>query len=953
MKKFILILQLSFMLFPFIANAQDGAVKGRILDENNLGMPGVIVVIESLGKGAVTDQNGYFEMVKVPEGSYDMSISYMGYEDQDAQIEISSDKTTSYQTKLVPGVILGDEVLILGDRLKGQAKALNDQKNKMNITNIVASDQVGRFPDANIGDALKRVPGITMQSDQGEARNIIVRGLAPQLNSVTINGERVPSAEGDNRNVQLDLIPSDMVQLIEVNKALTPDMDADAIGGSVNLITRSVPAEFRLSGTLASGYNFLSNQPIWTGGLIIGNRFLNNKLGAILSASYNVHDFGSENIEVEWVDHDDFGAIPDVMEVRAYEVQRNRRSLSLGLDYQFNNNHTLFFNGIYNWRDDWENRYVVTVEGIEDGIDDFGANVLEDGMFETLGVVNRETKGGKSGGRTKNARLEDQRTMNFSLRGEHLIANKINLDWSGTYTKASERRPNERYVAYEGEELPVLVDFRDTRFPTITELNEGEWRNLEFDELTEEFQDQWEEDMNGKINLQIPVGENGIIKIGGTYRAKTKKRDNNFYEYVPTGGSNDGDAHPDFGGSWDSAEEEYTDMLLSEIETADKTDDDFLPGGQYQAGNFADNAFLGELDLKNSSLYEEEDKPDEYVPGNFIANEDIIAAYAMADLQITDKFSTVFGVRMENTNTDYKGYALDVEDDDVPIQERTGSNSYTNVMPGVHLKYDFTPNTIVRLAWTNTLARPDYYILVPFEEYNSEDGELVLGNPVLDPATSMNFDLMAENYFKSIGLVSAGLFYKNVDNFIYEKVTPEYDYTFGGNTEEVELTTWDNGGTAKIRGFEAAFQRQLDFLPGILSGFGVYFNYTYTDSETDGIEGREDEEIALPGTAKNMYNFSLSFETEKLVLRASVNHASDYIDELGGDAFEDRFYDKQTFLDFNGSYAFKPTWRVFVELNNITNQPLRYYQGVPERTMQAEYYNMRMNLGLKFDMFGN
>src|SRR5690606_41478096 len=109
------------------------------------------------------------------------------------------------------------------------------------IANVISADQIGRFPDANVGDALKRVAGITMQNDQGEARNIIIRGMAPYLNSVTLNGDRIPSAEGDNRNVQMDLIPSDMISTIQVNKTLTPDMDADAIGGSVNLILRAVP----------------------------------------------------------------------------------------------------------------------------------------------------------------------------------------------------------------------------------------------------------------------------------------------------------------------------------------------------------------------------------------------------------------------------------------------------------------------------------------------------------------------------------------------------------------------------------------------------------------------------------------------------------------------------------------------------------------------------------------
>jgi len=215
----------------------------------------------------------------------------------------------------------------------------------------------------------------------------------------------------------------------------------------------------------------------------------------------------------------------------------------------------------------------------------------------------------------------------------------------------------------------------------------------------------------------------------------------------------------------------------------------------------------------------------------------------------------------------------------------------------------------------------------------------------LKATTSTNFDLMYENYFQSIGLVSGGVFYKDVDNFIYSQRTEGYnDPQFGS---DLEYTTFQNGGTAEIYGLEVSFQRQ------IWKGLGLYLNYTLTQSSTTGIQGRESDDLALPGTAENMFNASLSYETEKLVLRASLNFASDYIDELGGESFEDRYYDKQTFLDLNGSYAFNKNWRFFFEVNNLTNQPLRYYQGISSRTMQAEYYNVRFNAGLKFDLFNN
>ena len=277
---------------------QSGTIKGKIVDRDGLPMPGASIRITELPTiGTSSDVNGQYTLLSIASGSYTLTVSYIGYTTVSMPVRVAAGLTTTQDFQLTEGAAVGEEILILGDGLRGQARALNQQRNNMNITNVVSSDQAGRFPDANIGDALKRVSGITIQNDQGEARNIIIRGMAPQLNSVTINGERIPSAEGDNRNIQLDLIPTDMIQSIEVSKAVTPDMEADAIGGSVNLVTRSSPNELRLSGTAASGLNLLTNRPIWTGGLVLGDRFMDGKLGAVLSASYNYHDFGSDNVE--------------------------------------------------------------------------------------------------------------------------------------------------------------------------------------------------------------------------------------------------------------------------------------------------------------------------------------------------------------------------------------------------------------------------------------------------------------------------------------------------------------------------------------------------------------------------------------------------------------------------------------------------------------------------------
>ncbi|MBS4061007.1 MAG: carboxypeptidase-like regulatory domain-containing protein, partial [Bacteroidetes bacterium] len=198
---------------------QSGIIKGRILDSDNLSMPGAAVALESLSKGAISDNYGYYTITGIPEGAYELKVSYIGFNPEKKQISVESGRTTVADFNLKAGIDLS-EVVVSG-QLQGQSKALNTQMNKGNITNIISSDQVGRFPDANIGDALKRIPGINVQYDQGEARFGNIRGTAPQYNSVMVNGERIPSAEAEDRTVQLDLVPADMIQSIEVNKAVT------------------------------------------------------------------------------------------------------------------------------------------------------------------------------------------------------------------------------------------------------------------------------------------------------------------------------------------------------------------------------------------------------------------------------------------------------------------------------------------------------------------------------------------------------------------------------------------------------------------------------------------------------------------------------------------------------------------------------------------------------------
>lgn len=942
MKKKIYLLLL--LALPILGYAQSGNIKGVISDENGLTVPGSTVVIQSLKKGTVTDFNGKYTLVNIPEGNYTITVEYLGYSDLTKDITVKANETVTLNFTLNTEDTNLDEVLITGFGLSGQSRALNTQKNKQNITNIVSTDQVGKFPDANIGDAIKRIPGITMQMDQGEARNVIVRGLSPQLNSVTLNGSRIPSAESDNRNVQMDLIPSDMIQTIEVNKAVTPDMDADALGGSINLITKTSPQGFRLSATAGSGINFISDKRILNGSFLVGDRSKNDKFGWVVAASINDNDFGSHNVEAEWTDEFEYNAgdednlvevdvnpYANVFEIREYKVQRIRRSFSVNFDYKLDDNNTIFFKSIYNWRDDRENRYRLEheiLDGEDIGIGDFSVDA-NGNLTSFLIEAKRQSKGGIDSDRNQNTRLEDQRMQNYSLSGEHLFGD-VQLDWMTSLSKASEERLNERYLEYESEYGITFNNNEDK--PLYTPLSgEGSFEDFELGELTEENQYTEEKDFNLFVNARIPLsiieGNEGFLKIGAKTRIKNKNRDNDFTEYS-----------------------DETDALefLGMVTTRDYSDSDFLAGDQYQIGNFASAEFLGNLDLYNTDLFEGEDLPEEYVTGNFDVNENVYAGYAMLNQNITDKFSILAGLRLEHTSIESEGSELvfDTEGDIFGINNVKDKNSYTNVLPGLHLKYNITNNTILRFAWTNTLARPNYVDLVPYREISNEDEEIYLGNSELNPTTSMNFDIMAEHYFKSVGIISGGVFYKDIKDFVY---------IFQSEDENgYEVYQPLNGDDASVLGAEFSFQRRLDFLPGFAKNFSIYLNYTHLTSSTDGIRNEDGEErvdLDLPQTSPNMYNASLGYASKKFSLRLSSNYSDSYIDEIGGNAFEDRYYDEQFFLDFNANIALSNSLSMYINLNNITNQPLRYYQGVKGRTMQMEYYEKRLTIGLKYDLF--
>lgn len=909
---------------------KQGTIRGRIIDASKQTLPGASIYIENLRTGVTSDVNGYYTFSNLNPGTYTIKISYVGYSPVEMKITIPAGRTLEKDVVLNEGLELQE--VVVGGAFQGQRRAINSQKNSLGITNVVSADQVGKFPDSNIGDALKRISGINVQYDQGEARFGQVRGTSADLSSVTINGNRIPSAEGDTRNVQLDLIPADMIQTIEVNKVVTPDMDGDAIGGSINLVTKNSPYKRTITATAGSGYNRISEKAQLNLGFTYGDRFFNDKLGVMLSASYQNAPSGSDDVEFVW-DTDSKGTICLTdYQIRQYYVTRERQSYSAAFDWDINANHKLFFKGIFNNRNDWENRYRLTLKDLNKDVN----KKKEGAVADNKASVRLQTKAGSPNNR--NARLERQRTMDFTLGGEHLFG-KLSMDWNASYARASEERPNERYLGYELKKQNFDIDLSDIRSPYAS-AQAGSTLILNNDfslqELTEQQEDIVEKDLKFSMNFKLPLVKgfySNQLRFGAKVVDKSKDKDLEFYDYEPVD------------------EKAFNSNSFSN--TSEQNRNGYMPGEKYKAGTFISKEYVGGLDLNNSSLFNKTENLEE-LAGEYKARETVTAGYLRFDQNFGKKLSAMVGLRLENTHLKYNGRKLTLNDDGDPESLTVTpdvKDSYLNVLPSVLLKYNVSEDFKIRGSFTETLSRPKYSALIPNVNINNKDNELTLGNPELKPTTSFNFDLSADYYFKSVGLVSIGIYYKDINEFIVTQTVRGYEYE--GNSYDKFMQP-RNAGDANLLGVEVGYQRDFGFIAPALKCVGFYGTYTYTHSKVNNFNftGRENEkDLKLPGSPEHTANASLYFEKGGLNVRLSYNFASDFIDEMGESAFYDRYYDKVNYMDVNASYTFGKKLRTtfYAEANNLLNQPLRYYQGISERTMQSEHYGVKVNAGVKIN----
>ncbi len=1050
MKKLItlaLVLNLSIQLFAIKTEAESeaekkGIISGRIINTDNYTLPGATVYIKSIMKGTISDINGNYKLIGLKLGTYTITFSYVGFKTIEKEVNLKQGENVKLDIQLSDNELIG-EVSVQGNA-GGILKALNQQLTSANIVNVISSDQVGSFPDPNIGDALKRVPGIHVQYDQGEAKLISIRGTDPSKSTISINGASMPGT-GDSRSVGVDAIPADMVQSIEVSKAITADMDGDAIGGAVNLVTRKAPYSKRLSISVGSGYNFLTADPQYNGSIIYGDRFFKKKLGVIASGSIYDQKLGSNKHNSSWeptVAGNTNYFLPKYLNVEQTLMERLRQSYTLGLDFKFNDRHTIGFTGIYNDYKDWRRTYTLKVDDIsgsykgnwkkaegydfhnygsvyddpEDFADEIDTDIDSngDGVNDETGlayiVLDTNNDGiddntGKSyvdfdplnpifnpelerhifgGANEKGADLVHKKIANFAFEGDHIFGN-LKFDWNFSYIKTVEDEPDTREMELESEnDKSVVMDYSDPRFISASEgfgvdnIAEQIAGQTSLD-IEENNVDTWYLDgFKGRerrsyvdqylfaFNLELPIIQGKYenkLKFGGKAKSMNKSRKTiGRVKWKPTYDPNFPDTY-----NWAKMWNDFSNNMIDVSSNFNNSKYDVgQSASAYWVGNQNVSFTENTEDWQIATIYNKE------VADGYTASEDVYSAYLMSTQKLGNDLSIIVGLRGEQTQIDYHGWEYFERAE--TFDEVNANTNYLTLLPSAHLKFTPSKKQVYRLAYSKTISRPSYRDIVPYTKCDIKDEEIYFGNPDIKPTLSHNFDLLGELYTGSTGLVSAGFFFKNIRDFetriidvlAWEEVspyliTPEQVNARTDITEEqkadyakryakaegsdFESYTPGNGGNANLLGIELAFQKQLDFLPGVLQNLSVFSNYTHN------WVFNKDDEYELSGTATNIFNASLAYDNKKFSARISYNFTSDFLTSNGTSEQYNIYYDKVSYLDANVNVFVTPKIVVFASANNLLNQVQRTYQWKSQYTYSSLENGSRIQLGLKFNLF--
>ncbi|MCD8404845.1 TonB-dependent receptor [Tenacibaculum dicentrarchi] len=951
MNKFKLLL--STLLVLFISNAifsQEANISGIVTD-GNFPLPGASVSVAGTTKGVYTDFYGNFVMNKMKNETVKLEISYIGFQTKIIDVSIVGNTSKNIGTvMLLPSSNALKEVVIkVGSRRNSEAKALSIQRKSMSIMNVIASDGIGKLPDRNAAETVQRIQGLSIERDQGEGRFVSVRGLPPFWTSTTINGNRLPTAEEEttSRATAFDFFPSELISYVQAAKAYTPDMESDGIGGGVNFITQTAPTKKLLNVNIGGGFNEKSGKPIYNASLTIGNKSKDDKFGYIVNGSYWNRSWGTDNFEARR--KGDEGVFR--MELRDYNGVRITMGLNAAMEYNFTPAHKIYFRGVYGTLSDTEEHYKhrirfdkfdsetsttrIELQNIHNELitelfakEIGGRHLVENGKFDwSIASYANEFKYGN----TPNAQDKSYFVVKFKQDGVG-----INADYLDNRSKENGGAGDDRaYWKADGGKLDyndtdaLFGFFSDDKFKM--DATKMKFSDLELYKISIKERD----NIVSSLNYEHTINDNFKIKVGTKYRDKDRRA---TFEDLYYG--------------WNGAGE--TPMLSDSsqyiIEQPGRTD--YLKGmksniqstfGPVLSTQGMNNFWTS--NKNNLKVLEDDSSALQYNSGlgrNFDVDETHLSFYGMGTLKASEKWTVLGGLRATKTETKVSGYIVENN----ALKKSIKTKKYWAVLPMLHIKYSPKRDLNIRFAATRSFSRPNFGDISPSGTFISYDNEFKGGNPELNPTFSWNFDLLGEYYFQNVGVVNAGVFYKSITDIIYNDT---YQGTYNGK-EGVEFTTPVNGREDSwIGGVELGINRRFDFLPGFFKYFGTQLNATFMDSEMTKASGRK---VAMAYQAGSLFNAQLFFEKGGFNTRLAFNHKGKYAIAYGERDIDDVYYGKYNTLDFSASYQIGKKWTIYTDFNNILNNPLIYHYGKSQdRPKQVEYYGVKGNIGVKFNLY--
>ncbi|MBL9208134.1 MAG: TonB-dependent receptor [Opitutaceae bacterium] len=965
------------LFFIVAATAQtSGVVAGRAFDSTTGAvLRGADITVAGSPVRTTTDADGAY-LLSLPAGSHRIAVDYLGYEPRTKEVTVTAGATVSLDFTLGTEVVQLGSVRVVGERT-GQARALNQQRSAQNISNIISSDFAGQFPDKTIADAVKRLPGVTVETDRdtggAEGRYITLRGMSADFNAVTIDGVRVNATDFDGitRRVPLDVVSSDVADQIEVTKALRPDQDADSIGGAVNIRTRSAFSQKGRASSFKAGLNtsslhdeYTSDYPFDQTGYEAAATYSDllgakQQFGFSIGANYRDRVFLKQrNSTTGWNDTLGYrlgtsttvnplrGFIMDSAVLQHYYDDIEGSGLNGSLEWRPNDDHRIRFLASTNVRE--------TNRGRQRQVLFFPLFRLSDGSVG--GITGTPTVTGdtytslSASGNTVRREVRDfdelQRTSTVALEGKSQLG-EMRLDYLAGYNWANWDGGGASSLQAQFQNAGFTTRYTitpgDAAFTSIgaVQTTSGLDRNdpsiagvYTMRNLLRGTREYWDDEFNGAVDATRDLTLAGLpiqFKAGAKFRSRTR----DLNETVRSYNQNANWSLTGYTGQPDIP------SLIARYRATGTSD------GRYDYGYFLDPTVVRNVSdtlIARGLLTPLSTNAFNSLYNDYSAREDITSGYLMGQAS-RGRLTVLAGLRAEQTKTRFETFNVV---DGVPVAIAP-ERDYTDWLPGLHLRFDLSKNLVVRGAYTETIARPTFNQLNPRATISTTSDTVSRGNIDLKPVYAHNFDLAIERYLGSVGYLSAGVFHKDIKNSVYRSTQSEIF-----ESEPARVTQPRNAKGGTLTGVELAFDTQLKFLPAPLDGFGVTVNYTYTHSELDsGLPALAGVKLPLFDQVGDTVNASLYYEKGPARLRLSLHHRSEVLFDLATDNVLAlaRYEAPSTTLDFTASYRVWRNWTVYTEFSNLTNEPSHGYNGSESlRLDYNEFTGWSAVLGVRWNL---